>query len=307
MNTEPLTVKNEAAPLALGVGLHYDIPAAAYHADPCATPSLSSGVARTILAKSLAHAHAEHPRLGGTAKKEETAAMNTGTLVHALVAGTTDNEIALGNFDTFRSKAAREWAEKMRALGAIPALECDMDAAKPIAAAIRAKAAAGITDNPFTAGRHEVTAVWEKHGAMFRARYDALVAPDGAPWTIWDWKVTSDISISEVKRKFRRFAYHLQAAHYLAGADALCPKFAGRHSFVFVFVEDAPPYSVRRYCLKSDTLIIAAMDISRAHSAWANALATDQWPDASRTETTHIDIPTFADEDESDTINTEVA
>lgn len=290
---------------SLGVGLHYNVPAATYHSDPTETPSLNSGIARTILSKSLAHAFAEHPRLGSTSKKEATDAMNTGSLVHALIAGTVDDEVELGDFATFRSKAAQEWADKVRASGKIPALERDMEAARPIAEALREKAARGLTDNPFTQGRHEVTAVWERNGAFYRARYDALIAKDGEPWTIWDWKVTGDVSIAEVKRKFRRFGYHLQAAHYLKGADVLCPKFAGRHSFVFAFVEDKAPYSVRRYCLKSDTLTVAALDMHRAHGLWEGALASGNWPDASRDETTLIDIPNFADDDEeSDIINT---
>ncbi len=282
----------------LGQGFHFGIPARVYHADPCVEPSLSSSIARTILAKSLAHAHAEHPRLGGTAKKDETGAMDMGSIVHALLAGTSREEIAIGNYSTFRSKAAQEWAEETRRSGKVPALMDDMEAAIPISLAVMAKTAVGITDNPFELGKPEVTAIWQKSGAHFRARFDRLVMPDNAPATIWDWKVTGDVSVSEVKRKFRKFGYHLQAAHYLAALDALLPKFAGRHSFVFVFVEDSAPYSVRRYCLKSDTSIVAALDISKAHELWTEAIATNKWPDASRSETTHIDIPNYADDDE---------
>ena len=291
----PTTEKHSAA---LAVGFHDGIPAPRYHADPCAEPSLSSSVARTILAKSLAHAHAEHPRLGGSANKEETAAMDTGSIVHALLAGTFYQEIEVRDFPTFRSKAAQEWADSVRAAGKIPALEADMDAARPIAEAVTAKAAIGITEGPFTHGKSEATAIWQKHDAYFRARFDRLVRPVGHPCTIWDWKVTGDVSVAEVKRKFRRFGYHLQAAHYLAALDALVPEFAGRHSFVFVFVEDAPPYSVRRYCLKSDTSIVARIDIEKAHAMWAYAVKHNEWPDASRNETTLIDIPNFSDDDD---------
>lgn len=282
---------------SLGPGLHYNIPAPVYHADPCARPSLSSGIARTILAKSLAHAKAEHPRLGGSEKKSATESMDTGSIVHALVGGRSSDELDVRDYPTFRSKAAQEWEAASRAAGKTPVLACDLDPALGIVSALQSKAAVGLTDNPFTAPR-EVTAVWHDDGALYRARFDALIAPTDGPWTIWDWKVTGDVSISEVKRKFRRFGYHLQAAHYLAAADALCPKFAGRHSFVFVFIEDTPPYSVRRYCLKPDTLGVAAIDIRRAHKLWAEAMRSGQWPDASRAETTFIDVPNFADDDE---------
>ncbi len=276
----------------------YSLTAAQYHADPCAQPSLSSTIARVILAKSLAHAHAEHPRLGAASTREETAAMDTGSIVHALLAGTVENEIEVRDFPTFRSKAAQEWAKAARDSGKIPALEADLDSAQKIAAAVRAKAAVGITEDPFTHGAPEVSAVWIRDGAYFRARFDRLVHPVVHPCTIWDWKVTGDVSVAEVKRKFRRFGYHLQAAHYLAALDALVPEFAGRHSFVFVFVEDAPPYSVRRYCLKSDTAIVAQIDIAKAHGLWIGAMKSGVWPDATRLETTLIDIPNFADDDD---------
>lgn len=284
--------------MTLDTGLHFNIPAPAYHADPAPEPSLSSSVARTILARSLAHAYAEHPRLGGTAKKDETAAMDNGSLAHALLAGTTESEIEVRDFPNFRSKAAQEWRDSVRAAGKTPVLEADLEPARKIAAAVREKAAVGITENPFTLGQPEATAIWQKDGIYFRARFDRLIAPKDAPCTAWDWKVTGDVSVAEVKRKFRRFGYHLQAAHYLAGLDALFPAFAGRHSFVFVFVEDAPPHSVRRYCLKSDTLTVARIDMARAHSLWAGAMKSGIWPDASRPETTHIDVPNFADDDE---------
>ena len=284
--------------MTLDTGLHFNIPAPAYHADPAPQPSLSSSVARTILAKSLAHAHAEHPRLGGTADKDTTDHMDTGSLVHALLADTVKNEIEVRDFPNFRSKAAQEWAASVRAAGKTPALEGDLDAARKIAESVKAKAAVGITEDPFTLGQPEATAIWQKDGIYFRARFDRLIVPTDAPCTIWDWKVTGDVSVAEVKRKFRRFGYHLQAAHYLAALDALFPAFRGRHSFVFVFVEDAPPYSVRRYCLKSDTLTVARIDMDEAHRLWIGAMKSGIWPDASRPETTHIDIPNFADDDE---------
>lgn len=295
------------APLRLECGIHHGIAAADYHADPAPRPSLSSGVARTILSHSLAHAYAEHPRLGGSAAKVTTPEMDTGLLVHSMLASTA-GEIETEDFATFRSKAAQEWAAGVRAAGRIPALRHDYEAARVIADAVRAKATLGTTDDPFGDGYAEVTAIWSKGepGAetYFRARYDRLVMPENEPWTAWDWKVTSDVSTCEVKRKIRRFGYHLQAAHYLAGMDALCPAFAGRHSMIFVFVESAPPYSVRRYCLKADTAGVAAIDMGRAHDLWAGAMKTNRWPDASSEKTLHIDVPSFAEDDEeSDRIN----
>lgn len=296
-----MTTQTRVAPMA---GFHEFMPARVYHADPCGEPSLSSTIARTILSKSLAHAHAEHPRLGGTAKKDPTAAMDRGSCVHSILAGTSGEDVELGDFPTFLSKASREWADSVRMKGKIPALCCDMEDAVLIARNVQTKIARGLTDdnNPFNAGRPEVTAIWSLNDVWFRARYDRLVKRDGEPCTAWDYKVTSDVSPAAVKRSFRRFGYHLQAAHYLAGLDALCPQFAGRHSFIFAFVEDAPPYSVRRYCLKTDTLGVAKIDIARAHSLWERAIKTNEWPDATTDQTTFIEIPTYDDDEQPDEI-----
>jgi hypothetical protein len=288
----------------LGRGLHHNIPATVYHADPAPCPSLSSTIARTILAKSLAHAHSEHPRLGGTRKHIPTAAMDRGSLVHALLSNSTEHSFAVEEFATFRSKAAQEWAASVRAAGKIPALADDIESAKRIAQAVRAKAALGLTIDPLAERHHEVTAIWSSEGAYYRARYDLLEREEGHPWTIWDWKVTDDVSVAAVKRKFRRYGYHYQAAHYLAGANALCPQFAGRHSLIFVFVEDDEPYSVRRYCLRADTLSCASIDMHRVHGQWAQAMSSGHWPDASRVDTMHIDVPIYDDDDDGTEIAT---
>lgn len=284
-------------------GFYPNMPASVYRDDPCITPSLSSGIARTIIGRSLAHAHAQHPRLGGAEQKEASAAMNRGSLVHAFLAGTAEDEIEIGDFATFRGKPAQEWAEKVRALGKIAALKNDVEEALAIAMAVREKSARGTTLDPFDVGGAEVSAFWRRGDAWFRARYDRLVSPENEPSTAWDWKVTSDVGPAAVKRAFRRFGYHHQAAHYLAGLDVLRPQFARRHSFVFVFVEDAPPYSVRRYCLTPDMLAVATCDISGAHDAWERAMKTNVWPDASSAKTAFIEIPTF-DEEEPDEIST---
>lgn len=281
--------------------LAYDLPARAYHADPCPTPSLSSGIARTILAKSPAHAYAEHPRLGAK-KKETTEAMTTGSLVHAILAGTVGDEIEVGDFTTFRSKAAQEWADAVRANGKIPALERDMDEARLIAAAVHEKASRGLTHDPFHAVRHEVSAFWQRNEVWHRARFDLLTSNEAEPRTIWDWKTIDDVSAQSVKRAMRRYRYDIQAAHYLAGLDALFPGFRGLHSFVFCFIEKTAPYSVRRYCLTSDALHCAAIDIGKAYDAFERALASGEWPDATTSMTTTIDLPTYDGDEESEII-----
>lgn len=279
-------------------GFYYDMPARDYHADPAPSPSLSSTIARTIIAKSLAHAHGEHPRLGARLKKKQTDAMSRGSLVHAIISGSLKSEVSIGDFATFRGKEAQDWKAKAEAAGKIPVLREDLTEAEKIAESLRLKASRGVSMDLFSEGRAEVSAFWQKNGAWFRARYDRLISPDNEPSTAIDWKVTKDVSLKAVKNSMRRFGYAAQAAHYLSGLDALRPQFRGLHSFVFVFVEDSWPYSVRRYALTGDCQACAAIDMASAHDQWIKAIETGDWPDASSVDTTFVDLPSYDDDED---------
>jgi hypothetical protein len=230
--------------------------------------------------------------LGNSKRKVSTGAMDTGALVHAILADSS-GEIVIGDFQDFRTKRAREWDIGVRISGRIPVLLYDYDEAKKIADAVREKATLGTTDDPFGDGYAEVTAIWQRNEVWHRARYDRLVMPSGEPWTAWDWKVTSDVSTHALQRKIAQMGYHYQAAHYLDGMDHLCPAFAGRHSFILCFVEDAHPYSVRRVCLSESFMALARSGIGQSHDAWAHALATNKWPDLSSDRTAHIQAPGY--------------
>ncbi len=49
----------------------YTMSEAAYHADPCADPSLSRSIAEKLILESPRHAHAAHPRLTKQDEEEE--------------------------------------------------------------------------------------------------------------------------------------------------------------------------------------------------------------------------------------------
>lgn len=263
----------------LPVGLHYGVKSSAYHADPCETPSLSSGVARTILSQSIAHAWHEHPRLG-KGKGESTAAMTTGTVVHALLAGE-DSDLVIGNYDNYRSKDAQNWRDGVTASGKTPALERDLDEGRKIVEKIKERAFVGITNNPFTSphGRSEVTAIWKEKDVFCRARYDRLVIDSNGYADVWDWKTTTDVSPDAIQRAIVDNGYHIQAAFYLRGLTALKPEFAGRTSFIFVFVEKDAPYAVRRVCLGESFMTAGNHLVSQAIREWQSANASGNFND----------------------------
>ena len=65
----------------------YDIPAAEYHADPCAPISLSRGIAHMLIRQSPEHAHWHHPKLGGHDDIKVTSMMDDGSVIHELLLG----------------------------------------------------------------------------------------------------------------------------------------------------------------------------------------------------------------------------
>lgn len=66
-------------------GLYLGVPEAEYHADPCPEPSLSSTIAKTLLASSPLHAAVRHPRLARQQQKVEREAFDRGKVAHAPV------------------------------------------------------------------------------------------------------------------------------------------------------------------------------------------------------------------------------
>lgn len=307
METSPAT--NSTAPadivgasrVAPEVGFHDFMPARVYHADPCPTPSLSSGVARTLIEKTPAHAYAEHVRLGAR-RLEATPEMTLGSYVHGLLSDQLD-EFVIGNFDNYQTKAAREWRDGVEAMGKTPILEKTSDRAVEIMQALRAKAAVGLTSDPFTAGKPEVTALWQEDGYWFRARYDRLILDEGGFADVWDWKTTGGgVSNRALLRTILDRGYHIQAAHYLRGLRAVAPRFAGRTSFIFAFVETAPPYAVRRVVLSEGFLSLASSALNRAIDTWRHCLSANTWPDESA-ETLTLEPPAWLEEDDEITVS----
>jgi len=279
----------------LDVGLHYGVPASVYHADPTPTPSLSSGVARTLLSKSPAHAALEHPRMGNV-KRETTAAMSTGTLVHAMLSGS--DEIVVGEFKDFKTKAAQEWREAAEACGKIAVLGAAFDEAEKAANAVRLRAGLGITRQPFTAdSRNEVTAIWKDGDAYCRARFDTLDVEEMGDCIAWDWKSTSDITDRGISQSIAKYRYDIQAAFYLRGLDHVLPKYRGRTHFVFVFFETKPPFAVRRVKLSASYLSAAALKVNEAIRMWDHCLKIQQWPLTSP-DTFEVELPAYLETDD---------
>lgn len=281
----------------LQAGLHYNIPAAVYHADPCVVPSLNSGIVRTLCEKTPAHAWLQHPRLGGKAR-EQTDAMAFGAYLHALMARDV-SEFDVGDYNDFKSKDARAWRDEVKRAGRVPILQRVADEAGYIADTLVMRAAKGCTNTPFASNaQSEVTAIWQEDEIWLRARFDRLVVDAGSYADLWDWKTTSGgLSERELQRTIISYGYHIQAAHYLRGLEACMPHMRGRCSFIFAFVETEPPYCVRRVVLSPELLKHGQRELARGIALWRECMATNTWPGYAA-ETLTVELPSYLEDDD---------
>ena len=142
-----------------------------------------------------------------------------------------------------------------------------------------------------SAGHREVSLLWHDAdtGLDCKARPDLFVKWDGYS-TIVDFKTTRDASPSGFAIECARFSYHLQAAWYLAGADAISPV---ARRFVFVAIEKSPPHCIGIYELDSADLDAGRAAIRECLHRYKRARETGEWPGYS-TQTQTLRLPAWA-------------
>ncbi len=250
-----------------------------YHRDPCAVPSLSSSIAKTLIQKSPAHAWLEHPRMGNQ-RKPPSEDMDEGTLIHKLLLGE-GAIIQIIAADNFRTKVAQEARDAATARGAVPVLARKYDAAQIAVAKIRENiAACGINLD----GANEVAIEWQEDGVLgdpvtCRCRLDHAWIDDGR---IIDIKKCESAHPKDAARAVVTYSYALQAVAYTRALEALKPEFQGRAKFAFLFVEIEPPYAVLPAWLSGTFVELGTRQWTRAVRTWERCLAANDWPGYSR-------------------------
>ena len=246
-----------------------------YYADPCATPSLSSSIAKVLIQKSPAHAYLEHPRLGNQ-RKPPSEDMDEGTLVHKLLLGE-GTHMVLVDADDFRTKEARAARDAARAARQTPVLRRKYDAAVIVCEKIRQNIAAlGIDLN----GASEVSIEWTEDGTLgdsvlCRCRMDHAWIDEGR---ILELKKCESAHPKDISRAIDNYAYDLGAMAYTRALEALKPELAGRVQFGFLFVEIEPPYCVVPVWLDGAFTSMGLSKWRRAVRTWERCLTSGNWP-----------------------------
>lgn len=250
-------------------GIYPGVPAEVYHRRELGV--VNKG-ALDRLAKTAAHYRAW---VDG-ADEPETPALVFGRALHALVLepDTFAREWApapsFGDLRTKAGKAARdEWQAANAGVIVLP-----LDDWTKLHAMREAVMAHSVAGKLFDGGTSEATAVWidRRTGLVCKARFDTwrddLVL-------IGDLKSTEDASPTAFARSIARYRYHVQDAHYCAGAAAL--GFPGVR-FIFVAVEKAAPYAVGVHMLDVESSSRGDELRARGMDSLNECLRTDTWP-----------------------------
>ncbi len=255
---------------------------ATYHGDPAPAPSLSSTLARLILAKSPLHAWTAHPRLNPAWEPAEKKTFDIGRAAHRAVLGRGADFVAyppelLASNGAASTKEAKAWAEEQRAEGRTVLKADEVDQIGDMADAVqRQLAAMGIKLDP---ARSEMVALAEIEGVWCRAMIDN--APTDPRLPLYDLKTTTDASPEALAKTIASYGYDLQAAHYLAVWKAATGE---DRKFRIVFVEKEAPYGVsvaelyRKPGDEADWFDHADALARDARRIWGECLTSGNWP-----------------------------
>jgi hypothetical protein len=251
-----------------------------YHADPCEQPSLSSSIAHELIDRSPLHAWQIHPKLGGH-RREASASMTDGTLIHALLLGQGEERIAVLDVPDFRTNAAKDARDKALAEGKCVVKKSDYDAALVVVDVLRERIAAqGIKLDGSSEEKIEWTQQTDEGAILCRGMLDHLKLQQGRNprATIYDVKTCRSAALPAVQRHLLDYGCDIQEAAYRAGISKVVPEVTGRVEFVFLFCEIELPCDVTPVTLDGRFRHMGEAKWDRACWMWAHCLSSGKWP-----------------------------
>lgn len=228
-----------------------------------------------------------------TVPSETTDALRRGLAVHALTFEPDDFERRFPHFegeartnDAKARKAALE-AQAAKLDGAV-LRDGDVADVHAMVAALRAHPASAALLKAVVAS--ELPIVWDcpTTGIQCKARLDALALGKDV---VIDLKTTRDASPREFARSIWNYGYHIQAAHYVAAAEAYTEK--RPTDYVIIAVESSAPYAVAVYRLQPTVIAKGESERMRLLDLLAECRAKNHWP-AYSDRIEDIELPNWA-------------
>lgn len=252
----------------------YEMSMDAYQADPCPVPSLSSGIARTLITKTPAHAWIEHPRLNPDFMAEESTAFDLGSAAHALLLEGEDRMEVI-DADDWRKKTAQEARDAARAAGRYPVLRARYnDVQRMRDAAMKAISANRDFGYTLDQGKAEQVIVWKEGDTWLRTRPD---------WLSHDRKRQLHYKTTEASadpsawmKTMLGMGAEIELAMYARGARSIgAPSDA---LSVFLVQENYAPFACSFVGFTPEFWDFADAKMTEATETWAECLLTDCWP-----------------------------
>lgn len=271
-------------------GIYHDLPMAAYLADPCPAPSLSSGCAHTLITQSPYHAWCGHPKNPRRIPGDESTGMDTGSIAHAMLLEQSEECVVAIDAPDYKTKAAREARDAARAEGKHPILAHKLPAVRALVTAARnylaASDLAGILED---GGMAEATMLWQEGGAWCRARPDWISGDKGILLHVKTCGGSAEPS-EWIRMHLLRDGYDVAAVHYERGAHALG---MGGAQSIFLVIEQNAPHGCSLVGLDPSLHELAQQKHERALRTWRHCVERGFWPCYPR-EIAYAEAPAWA-------------
>lgn len=254
-----------------------------YHADPCATPSLSASVCKLGLpggrkGGSPLHMQWGHPRLRPVPAEEQGRAIfDLGSVFHAIMLGSGQEIVVVDAADwrTNAAKAARDAAYKADQQ---PILKSQMDQAMAMRRAVLPQVQARPDlHTSMQSGTAEVVLVWVEEtpaGPIFCRCMVDWVPDHGNVFP--DWKTTGGSAApDDYGRVMFDIGADVQDAFYRRGIEAVLGR---RAHLVFPVVETAEPHAMMVHAIDPTSLALAQRKVQWAINTFGMCLGAEIWP-----------------------------
>lgn len=259
----------------LAPGVH-QISGERYHADPAPEPSLSSTLAKTMLAQSPLHAWTACPRLNPAWEPVEKKTFDIGRAAHRAILGAGGDYVAipegiLASNGAASTKEAKAFIEEARAAGITPLKATEVEQIHTMRKIAHDRLALmGIDLDP---ARSEQVAIAQMDQVWCRAMLDNV--PLDARQPIYDFKTCESAHPEACQKAVINYGYDVQAEHYRQVWKAATGE---DRAFRFIFQEKSAPFEVCVIELGDDSLTMARKKITRAREMWRICLRDDHWP-----------------------------
>lgn len=253
----------------------YRISADEYHADPCVKPSLSSSLAKVLLAQSPIHAWTESPRLNPDFEPKDSATFSIGRAAHRAILGAGGDYVEippdyLASNGAASTKAAKDFIQQAGEEG-MTALKSDVIEQIEF---MRRKAETRLKENGINidCDRSELSAFAQINDCWVRAMFDNVPIDQSLP--IYDLKTCENATPDACMRAIMNYGYDVQDAHYRSVWRAATGEDRG---LVFIFQEKKAPAEICIIELSNEDREIADQKISRARDVWKMSVDTGRW------------------------------